>query len=64
MNIKDKLVDLYYSVKFAIWDLTDSIKAKFSKEEDYSSFEVEQEEVVEEVKEKKPRKKRKNKKKK
>lgn len=61
MNIKDKIVDLYYAAKFAIWDLTDSIKAKFAKDEDYGSFEVK---LEEEVVEKKPRKKRKLKKKK
>lgn len=33
MNLNDKIVDIYYALKFAIWDLTDFIKAKFSKEE-------------------------------
>jgi len=59
MSLHDKILDLYYSVKFALWDLSDKIKAKFSKEEDYSSFEVKQEEVIEE----KPKKKRKSRKK-
>lgn len=61
MSLHDKVLDIYYTVKFALWDLSDKIKAKFSKDEDYNSFEViEHEEVVEE----KPKKKRKPRKKK
>lgn len=60
MSLHDKVLDFYYTVKFALWDLSDKIKAKFSKEEDYSSFEIQQEEVIDE----KPKKKRKSRKKK
>lgn len=60
MSLHDKVLDIYYFFKFALWDLSDKIKAKFTKEEDYGSFEIEQEEVIEE----KPKKKRKSRKKK
>jgi hypothetical protein len=62
MSLQDKVLDIYYSVKFALWDISDKIKAKFSKDEDYGSFEIEQQEVVVEEKPKKKRKSRKKKK--
>jgi len=57
MNILDRLVDLYYSARFAIEDSLYAIKNKFSskKDEEYS---------FDEVIEKKPKKKKKKSKKK
>ena len=59
MNIVEKVIDLYYSLRFAVEDLYYKVKEKFASDEEYNYADYSN--PIDEVVEEKPKKKKKKK---